>query len=258
MPLITFTSDFGHKDWFVGSMKAAMLSVSARLRIVDITHEIPPGDIKSASFALASSYRYFPPGTIHLAVVDPGVGSSRNAIVVKTSNFTFLGPDNGILSYALADEEIESIHLIENTALFLQPISRTFHGRDIFAPVAAHIARGLPHEQLGKPLISFTKLDRPKPRVENNQIIGEVIYIDQFGNAITNLPANLIEDASPAPTQLFLYNGTAIPIGHYYNQTTKGSTIAIMGSNEYLEIAVNLGNAADSLGLSVGDLVTVK
>ncbi len=235
-----------------------MLSVSSRLRMVDVTHEIPPGDIQAGAFALSSSCRFFPPGTIHLAVVDPGVGSSRAAIVVKTTNFTFIGPDNGLLSFALADEEIESIHQIDNTALFLQPVSRTFHGRDVFAPTAAHIARGLPLAEVGKPLTNYTKLEWPVPRAESNRLLGQIVYIDKFGNAITNLPANMVEDASPAPTKVILYNGTSIPIGHYYNQTTKGSAIAVMGSTEYLEIAINGGHASSLLGLKVGDAITAE
>ena len=252
MPLITLTTDFGQADWFVGSMKATMLSVSSRLRMVDITHSVPPGDVKAGAFALFASCRYFPSNTIHLVVVDPGVGSSRKPIVVKTSNFCFIGPDNGVLSYALAEEEVESIHSIENASLFVQPVSRTFHGRDLFAPVAAHLAKGLPVTGVGPALSSFIQLDWTKPTSCDRKWLGEVVYIDHFGNAITNLPANLIEDSSPAAREVMLANGTRIPIGHYYQQAGANQPIALVGSTEYLEIAINGGNAAKLLDLKVG------
>ena len=159
--------------------------------MVDLTHDLPPGDIRGGAFALAASHRFFPKGTIHVAVVDPGVGSRRRAIAVQTAKGVFVGPDNGVLSWALAKEKVRAIHALENEAYFLQPVSRTFHGRDIFAPVAAHLSRGVPIQKLGPALKDFVRLDWPEPRVRRGGFEGEVVYIDRFGNAITNLEGRL-------------------------------------------------------------------
>ena len=182
MQLITLTTDFGAKDWFVGTMKGVVLSINPRARIVDITHEIPPGDVRAGAFALAASYSYFPKGTVHLAVVDPGVGGPRRAIAVQTAKYCFVGPDNGVLSFALARERITSVQRLENADFCLRPISRTFHGRDVFAPVAAHLSRRVPIRRLGPSQPGILRLPWPTPRVGRNRIDGEVVYIDRFGS----------------------------------------------------------------------------
>src|SRR5208283_126339 len=164
MNLITLTTDFGTRDWFVGTMKGVILSRCPRAAIVDITHEIPAGDIRAGAFALAAGCRFFPKGTVHVAVVDPGVGSARHAIVVQTANYFFVGPDNGVLSFALAKEKIKTIRRLENKGIFLQPVSCTFHGRDIFAPVAARLCRGFPIHKLGPLQKDFVRLPWPEPR----------------------------------------------------------------------------------------------
>src|SRR5215469_2500753 len=161
--IISLTTDFGMRDWFVGTMKGVIFTINPRANIVDITHEIPPGDIRTGAFALMASWRYFPKGTVHVAVVDPGVGSRRQAIAVQTQNGVFIGPDNGVLSWALKGEKIKTIRLLENSKYFLDSISRTFHGRDIFAPVAAHVSRGLPVQRLGTELKDFRRLPWPLP-----------------------------------------------------------------------------------------------
>ncbi len=156
MRAITLTTDFGLGDWFVGTMRAVILGIHPRANVVDITHGIPPGDIRAGAFALMASCRFFPRGTVHVAVVDPGVGSRRRAIAVRSANHFFVGPDNGVLSWALGLEEIKTIRLLENPEYFLAPVSRTFHGRDIFAPVAAHLSRGLRASRLGRELREVT------------------------------------------------------------------------------------------------------
>ncbi len=192
MQLITLTTDFGLTDWFVGTMKGGILGIAPRAAIVDITHEIPAGDIRAGAFALWASCRFFAKGGVHVVVVDPGVGSERKAIVAETDNYFFVGPDNGVLSWALTKERIKTIRALENEHYFLHPTSRTFHGRDIFAPVAAHLASGAPTRKLGPILKDFVRLPWPKPKRGRNRIEGEVVYIDRFGNAITNLECSLL------------------------------------------------------------------
>src|SRR6185437_8130238 len=160
MNIITLTTDFGLADWFAATMKGVILSIQPDAHIVDMTHDIRPGDIRAGAFALAAGCRFFPKATIHVAVVDPGVGSERRAIAVRTSDYFFVGPDNGVLSLALAGENIKAIHRITNERLFRHPISNTFHGRDIFAPVAGHLSKGLPVRRLGPAMKSFVRLPR--------------------------------------------------------------------------------------------------
>src|SRR3989442_15159550 len=182
MQLITLATDFGFSDWFVGTMKGVILGIAPRAAIVDITHEIPAGDIRAGAFALRASYRFFPKGTVHVVVVDPGVGSERKAIVVETDNYFFIGPDNGVLSWALAKERIKTIRALENEHYFLHPISGTFHGRDIFAPVAAHLASGVPTRKLGPVSKDFMRLPWPEPKRARNRIEAKIVCIDRFGN----------------------------------------------------------------------------
>lgn len=257
MGLITLTTDFGSSDWFVGAMKGVMVNVSGRNRIVDITHDIPPGDIMAGAFALASSYNYFPPGAIHVAVVDPGVGSSRPAIAVQTKSFVFVGPDNGVLSLALANEEVQGIHRIENEALFCHPVSRTFHGRDIFAPVAAHLGREAAIQDLGPATKKHVRLPWPNVQQQGDLAIGQVIYIDRFGNCVTNIPADSLADADKS-RQAILYNGKLCPVKNYYGEVADHEPLALIGSSNYLEIAINGGNASKALPLKVGDAVSLK
>ena len=177
------------RDWFVGTMKGVITGINPRAIVTDITHEIPAQDIRAGAFALMASYKYFPKGTVHVVVVDPGVGSRRRAIAVQTLNHFFVGPDNGMLSWALAQEKIKAIRQLENRRYFLKPVSRTFHGRDIFAPVAAHLSRGLPWFRLGRELEDFVRLPWPKATKRGAETRCEAIYIDRFGNAITNIDA---------------------------------------------------------------------
>ena len=168
-------------------MKGVILGLQPRAQIIDITHEIPAGDIRAGAFALAASYKFFPKRTVHVAVIDPGVGSTRRAITAQTVNHFFVGPDNGVLSLALSREKIKAIHQITNEQLLLRPVSNTFHGRDVFAPVAANLSKGLPLWKVGAPIQEFVKLSWPEPQRAANSIKGQIAYIDRFGNAITNI-----------------------------------------------------------------------
>jgi len=255
---ISLTTDFGTRDWFVGTMKGVIAGLNPRANIVDVTHEIPSGDIRAAAFALRASYHYFPKRTVHVAIVDPGVGSNRRAIAVRTSEYVFVGPDNGVLSWALGNETIKEIRSLENSKYFLQPISRTFHGRDIFAPVAAHLSRGVPPKNFGPALTQFLRLPWPNPRIRDDRIEGQVIYVDRFGNAITNIESASIRESSTPSACIFLGGRRFCRVGSFYQTVPQGKPIAVIGSSGFLEISVNSGNAAQELRLEVGTAVTLR
>ncbi|MBU2103150.1 MAG: SAM-dependent chlorinase/fluorinase [Candidatus Omnitrophota bacterium] len=186
-PLIALISDFGLRDNFVGVLKAVMLGIAPRARIVDISHGVPRHDIRAAAFLLASSVSYFPRGTVFVSVVDPGVGSGRRAIAMRSRNYYFIGPDNGISSIAAAHDGIKKVVVLENKRYFRKSISSTFHGRDIFAPVAAHLACGVSLERFGRPTIQHHAIGIPAPAIRADMLCGETIHIDVFGNVITNI-----------------------------------------------------------------------
>jgi hypothetical protein len=257
MPIITLTTDFG-TDWFVGTMKGVIASISPKTTVVDISHSIASGDVRAGAFTLAASYKYFPRGTLHVAVVDPGVGSKRRAIAVQTERYFFVGPDNGVLSYALRAEKIRAIRALENTACFLKPVSHTFHGRDLFAPVAAHLAGGLAIAKLGPAVANFVRLDWPEPRLKRKSIEGEVIYIDKFGNAITNIAAANLASLRGAHFEIFKGRKRLCTLATHYQAVPAGQAVAVFGSSGYLEVAVNGGDARAILGLDFGDRVEVR
>ncbi len=240
-------------------MKGVILSLRPEITLVDITHQIPPGDIVAGAFALAASFQSFPSGTVHVAVVDPGVGGQRSIIAAETENCILLGPDNGILSLALALDRPRRICQIENNRYFRKNVSRTFHGRDIFGPVAAHLSAGLAMTALGRELAGYQPLNFPLPREESDQLVGAVQYVDRFGNAITNLP-----EAWPVwrgIRQLELRMGQrelVLPVCESYDAVAQGEALAIFGSTGFLEVAIRGGSAAETLGLQRGDLVVAQ
>src|SRR5437867_1460247 len=244
MQMITLITDFGTRDWFVGTMKGVILGINPRASVVDITHEIPPGDIRAGAFALMASCGYFPKGTLHLAIVDPGVGSQRRAIAVQTSNYVFIGPDNGVLSWALRCERIKSIRQLENRRYFLERVSRTFHERDIFAPVAAHLSRGVALKRLGRELQDFIRLPWPEATKHRVEIRGEIVYIDRFGNAITNIDAGMIPEGRANRCDVIGKRKVRCATAGFYGAAPARCAVAVIGSSELLEIAVNGGSAA--------------
>ena len=256
MRVITLTTDFGAQDWFVGTMKGVILRINPKVPVIDITHELPASDIRAGAFALMASYRFFPKGTVHMAVVDPGVGSKRRAIAVQTANYFFVGPDNGVLSFALANEKIKSVRRLENERYFLKPLSHTFHGRDIFAPVAAHLSRGLDPRKLGAVETNFVRLPWPEPAVIRNSITGEVIYVDRFGNAITNISNQQLARVKGA--HVFIRGKRVCAVKPFYQSVAVGKAVAVTGSSGFLEIAINGGSAARLLGLEVRNSVSVQ
>jgi len=256
--IITLTTDFGVADWFVGTMKGVILGLQPRAQIVDITHEIPAGDLRAGAFALAASYNFFPKRTVHVAVVDPGVGGRRRAIAVQTANYIFVGPDNGVLSLALAGEKIKAIHEITNARLFLHPVSHTFHGRDVFAPVAAKLSQGLPLTKVGVPIKEFVKLSWPKPLRNANSIQGEIAYIDRFGNAITNIANTALTARAEGACEIIVRGKRLCGVQPFYQAVPNGNAVAVPGSSGFLELAVNAGSIARKFNLTVGERVIVR
>ena len=252
--LIAILSDFGTVDNYVGVMKGIMLGIAPAVAIADLTHEIPPQNLPAAQFALQTAVDYFPPGTIFLAVVDPGVGTRRRAITLQTENHYFVGPDNGLFSPILQRTPAIATVQLTNPNYWRAPHpSTTFHGRDIFAPVAAHLAAGVPLEKLGEAITPniLIQLPPPTPKPTPNGWVGHIQYIDRFGNLITNLPGDWVINSN-----WVIQIGTKkIPGGQTYGAAEPGQLIALVGSHGWVEIAQNQGSAAIALGLSYGDRI---
>jgi S-adenosylmethionine hydrolase len=254
MKPIALLSDFGTRDWFVASMKGVILSINPAAVIVDITHDIPPGDIAAAAFNLLACHSSFPVGTIFVGVVDPGVGSRRAALAVRAGGYAFIGPDNGLFSLVIDNYYKCEIRSIENRRCFQKEISSTFHGRDIFAPVGAYLSKGLAFGKLGPRLKTIAGLSMPSAaRAIKKDIVGSVIYIERFGNAVTNIPSSLAIQASRIRVK-----GHTIPLCGCYSDVAKGKPVAVAGSCGFVEISVNSGNAAKKMNLSIGDKVIVS
>ena len=255
---ITLMTDFGTSDHFVGVMKGVILNINPQVQIVDITHAVPPQDIHGAAFLIDSACRYFPNGTIHVVVVDPGVGSQRRAIVCETDTAYFVCPDNGVLSYILRSNTTPRVIVLDNAAYWLSEISSTFHGRDIFAPVAAHLSRGISPSQFGSSAINLVRLSIPTPQVAKTAIIGSVIWADRFGNLITNFTPIMLK--SFGMDSGFVIKAGKAEICHLscaYAESGEGECLAIIGSSGHLEISVNQGNAARVLGLKRDDIIEI-
>ncbi|MBD2329113.1 SAM-dependent chlorinase/fluorinase [Alkalinema sp. FACHB-956] len=257
MQLLTLLSDFGWQDSYVGILKGVILGILPTATIVDLTHGIPPQDIAVARFQLLMAYAYFPPGAIHVAIVDPGVGSQRRAIAVQTENAYFVAPDNGLLSGVLAQQAIvQAVELTNADYWRSASPSTTFHGRDIFAPVAAYLAKGIPIEALGTPIdpASLVQLQFPLRQLSRNTYHGCIQAIDHFGNLITNFPAAFVQGWS---WQL-QFQQTRYPGQFTYADVRQGSPIGLIGSHGYLELAINRGNAQAILQAEVGDTIELQ
>jgi S-adenosylmethionine hydrolase len=254
MSIITLLTDFGNQDSYVGVMKGVIAQIAPTAILIDLTHAIPPQDILAARFNLLNSYRYFPDGTVHLVVVDPGVGTERRAIAIQLDQGYLVAPDNGVLSGVLEDLGNFKAVTLENRQYWRTPqASHTFHGRDIFAPVAAHLANGVALEQLGPPLPpdDLTPLPLPPWRRSQTGITGTLQYIDHFGNLVTNIPGH---QHPPAPWAVIL-NQHSIPGKLTYGEVEPGTLLSLVGSHGWVEIAVNGGSAAQQLQAQVGDEV---
>ncbi|MBM3239330.1 SAM-dependent chlorinase/fluorinase [Candidatus Poribacteria bacterium] len=257
--IITLTTDFGTTDIFVGVMKGVILSINPDAKIIDITHDIEPQDIYAGAFLLNSAYSYFPPGTIHVGVIDPGVGSVRRAIAVATEQYYFVAPDNGLLSYVLCKEIVKSAVNLTNPKYFLPQVSNTFHGRDIFAPVAAHISRGVSLNLLGEQITNIAQIPISIPDASETEIIGQIIYIDRFGNLITNVSHELFESARKKRNFIiFVKDRQMRRICLAYAEVSAGELLGIFSSFGNLEIAINAGNAAEILKVKRGDAIKIR
>lgn len=253
--IITLTTDFGYKDPFVGEMKGVILSINPFITLVDITHGIEPYNIEEGAFVIGSSYKYFPSGTIYIAVVDPGVGSERRPIIIEADGCYFVGPDNGIFSYVLSfSSNVKVIHITEERYMFSKD-SPTFQGRDIFAPVAAWLSKGIALEAFGCTIDDFKMFEIQLPEIEGDIISGEVIYIDRFGNAITNIRKT---DLQKFGEQFCVeVKGRVIQPVKNYSQAAGRGLYCLVNSSSHLEIFVNMGSASHLFDINKHEKVTV-
>lgn len=263
MSLITLLTDFGAADYFVGALKGAILSVNARAQIIDITHEIPAHDVGAGAFTLLAAYESFPPGTIHIAVVDPGVGSARRPLLVSTARYFFIGPDNGLFSYVCERERDARAYQLTNEKFFRAPVSATFHGRDIFAPVAAALSNNVPPEAFGAPVADPVRLAplAPPAREAGAAWSATIIHVDRFGNLITNITRQEVAGEEFAKGLRLEIGGREISsLRRFYADETgaaAGDLFAIWGSAGFLEIAAERASARGLLRAERGQRVRV-
>lgn len=271
-PIIALLTDFGTEDSYVGVMKGVILGICPEARLIDITHRIQPQNVQQAAFVLLNAYRYFPVDTVFLTIVDPGVGSKRRPIGVRAGSYTFIAPDNGLLSYTLAELPPATVVELSNAAMRESAVSATFHGRDVFAPAAAHLACGTSLLDFGQVIGDMVMLPKPRLEITSERVVGEIMHIDRFGNIITSIgPFNWVTSeqitmyARPgvpqpvqvaAPTASVLIRGAELKgIRRTYSEGSVGELMSIIASDRYLEVAVNQGNAAERLGAKIGDVV---
>lgn len=279
-PLITLTTDFGTADSYVGMMKGVILGIAPDARLVDLSHAIAPHDVREAAFVLYTAYRFFPAHAVHLVVVDPGVGSARRAVALRTPAGTFVGPDNGVFGYVMAQEPVEALVELADPRYRLPRVSHTFHGRDVFAPAAAHLAAGVPIADLGPQVSDPVTLPLPRLEVAAGRIVGEVWHVDCFGNVVTSIgeltwagdelvcePAFgrarcRMQDAgcrvAAAEARAKVGGREIAGVRRAYARVAPGEMLALVGSSGHLEIAVREGSAAEKLGVHPGDEVVLK
>ena len=269
---IVFTTDFGLSDPYAGVMKGVVLGINPRATMVDLTHQIQPQNVRQAAFVLGTSYRFFPAEAIHVVVVDPGVGTGRRAVLLATPAGRFLAPDNGVLSHVLGDYLDDpperpgrvdvpfalAAYNLTSSRYWLHSVSQTFHGRDIFAPAAAHLSLGVRPGELGEPVSDLVWLPAPRPAYEGHRIQGEVVNVDHFGNLVSNVPSGAL--AGDGGIEVTIKGRRIAGLSRTYQegeQTLEGGLAALVGSHGYLEIAVRNGSAALALGADVGEPVHI-
>ena len=276
--VITLLTDFGNQDAYVGIMKGVIAGINPFANIVDICHSISPQDIFSGAYLLYTSYKYFPRKTIHVVVVDPGVGSRRNIICVETKNYFFLAPDNGILSFIVQEERLKSIIRVTNSKYFLPSLSSTFHGRDVFAPVAAHLSLGVRSQKMGIKINQLKQLDMPKPvHKKAGQVEGQIIYIDRFGNLISNITKEYLvkrvggqkSDACKKASkekilsqrdtmETTIEKKKIIALSKNYTDVNAGEPLVLIGSAGFLEVSINQGNAQRYFKADKGSKIIIE
>ena len=256
MRVVTLTTDFGTRDYYVGTMKGVLLRINTDIRIVDLTHEIEKQEIVEAAIVLRSSRGFFPEGSIHIAVVDPGVGGPQRPIMVESSGQFYIGPDNGIFSYVIEDDY--RAWEIENADYRLKSVSDTFHGRDIFAPAAGHLSLGVSPESFGSRIDNLTRIQARRPMHFTDRVVGEVIHVDSFGNLITNVSKALLHEISDGRAVRLRISGRTVEgVSKTYSAVEVGQLVALFGSTDLVEIAVRDGNAHRKLGVGRGDPVVL-
>jgi len=275
IPIIALLTDFGLSDAYVGTMKGVMLAICPTAHLVDISHAVQPQNVRQAAYVLLTAFRHFPPDTIFLIVVDPGVGTAREPVAVQTNHGIFVAPDNGVLTFVLPHVKVQQTAILKNPAYRLPTASQTFHGRDIFSPAAAHLATGVPVDALGPALPALKQLPEPCLDIAPAHIHGEVLHIDHFGNIITSIgqlvwtTSDTLElDPQFGPrtsSPRTLYATCRVTIGNQmletirmtYGDVSPGTLTALVGSSGQLEIGMNQGNAAQALDVLIGDTVSV-
>lgn len=259
-PLITILTDFGQRDAYVAAMKGTILELAPNAKIIDIAHDLKRYDIIQAAFILLNSSKYFPMNTIHLVVVDPGVGTERRRIIVQGNRSYYIGPDNGVLSLATQEEGLKKIVLISERKYMRSNVTATFEGRDIFAPVAAHLAQGVPIESFGQKADHLIQLRISQPLISNHHISGEIIHIDGFGNIITNVTYSQIQDLMTIGQKYQVTINEMPKTMKYmksYAYVSPGELVIITGSSKYMEISINQGNAQKLFNAKTGDPIII-
>jgi len=266
-PIIGLLTDFGDEDFFVASLKGVITQINPEAHIVDLTHCVPSFNVLSGSFILFAAYRYFPQKTVFMAVVDPGVGSSRKILCVETEKHYFIGPDNGVLSMALAEESITQIREVTENKYFLPHPTSTFEARDKMATVAAWLSKGTPCEKFGPKIVSYNKLEKRSPKGEGDNLVGTILHIDKFGNLITNIPAEMLTKKREGSDGLLLrmrlvrgsevdspeLRGLDIVFHKTYGDAQEGEPLCLAGSLGLLEISIREGSASECVKASVSD-----
>ncbi len=259
--IITLTTDFGSADPYVGIMKGVILGIHPDVDLVDITHDIRAYDVMEAAYQISQAYRYFPPRTIHLVVVDPGVGTDRRPIIVSVDKYYLVAPDNGVLSVVFSQEETVAVRHVTSEHYFLEPVSRTFHGRDVFAPIAAWLARGVESAKFGETITDHVRYQPPVPKRVNEHLQkGIVVRVDRFGSLMTNLTPRDVPEifgGDPRPFKIVIGKSEITELRQVYAEGEKDEVFAILGSSGYIEIAVNRGSASRTLGVGKGTEVGV-
>jgi len=256
MAVVTLTTDFGLDDPFVGILKGVIAGRAPGVPVVDLSHGVPPQDVRTAALVLRQAVPYFPAGTVHVAVVDPGVGGTRRAICIETARAFLVGPDNGVLSLVAAD--VRRVVELTETQFQLHPRSATFHGRDVFAPVAAALATGTPADALGPALADFVRIDLPRPARDGGAVRGEVIAVDRFGNLATNVDEGALAAFSRRRLSISIAGRRLDGVAGSYDAVAPGEAVAVLNSWGFLEIAVRDGSASRTLGAGVGTPVAVE
>lgn len=258
-PVIALLSDFGSQDHYAGTMKGVILAICPAATLVDITHDVPAHDVLTGALQLSASYRYFPQGTIFLVVVDPGVGSGRRGIAAEAGGYRFVAPDNGVLTAVFRDEAPRKVVELTERRYARPTVSRTFEGRDRFAPAAAWLGKGIQLSALGRPVSNYQQLELPAPQVTDDALSGQVMVVDRFGNLVSNIDRRTFEAfARSRPVQI-VADGTPITrIVSTYSEMGPGELCALFGSSDHLEIALNAGNAANQLGAGRGMHIVIR